>query len=772
MKKLFFPFLAVLLLGAACSNSSSVDSSDTPAESSSDLPVVAEPDATLPSIVSSKYVATSDATWGCHDPKIWQDTDGKYYVFSTGWQNGVQQRVSSDLVNWTKTDLAITEWDSGFQNWVKASEGSWAPTIHKQDGKYYMFHGIITGNQPDLHACITLAISDSVNGPFKPAVTYDSTTYTNSSLVRYSWNNTQSGYESTYNTANNNWKSGYGAIDPEFIYDIATGELVEYTVGSTKCYGILYGSWKGGVAVIFVDAATFKPVCTKAGTSAFNNITYSVGDVMDAPADSISGNQGIRVGGGDGAAYEGAQLLYNSDTNRYYLFVSMGELTYEYRVGVGRSDEVTEFTPEALPTTYLDPSGRNMNAVVDTKNNTMYYHNVGGKIIGAQCLDGEYGFTSPGGLSVYRDNAGKILFANHARTNYMASWNFMLQIHQLFFNDDGWPVLNQNDFYNDYADLTADGTESLTEFTQADVVGNYSSVLTVRTSTVGTVSNYDNNTGSYSIGDATAAASKTVALRADGTISGEYSGTWQLDSDGYSITLNLKTAGGSSLGTFKGYVLHAVDWARKTGSRRTITFTTVDGSSTSGEYFWGNKVSDTADAPSLWTITDSAVSYSGTATALTLPTLSVTASEGFTVEFTLNDTLSNYSNNDWATKLLSYKNCHVTVPNLDPWSNTVSESTLTGKNCFPTADGATLEAGYEYTFPWGAEYNIKITFSADEIVWYRNGSKVLTYGSGVFSGAGVAEFVGYYVTGLASGEVVFNAGGMNISNLAISKGIN
>ena len=545
-------------------------------------------DEKIAEVVSKKYASPSDATWHCHDPKLWQDDDGTYYVFSTGWENGVQQRISKDLVHWSQTDFAITDWDSEFRAWVGEKGGSWAPTIHKQNVRYYMFHGIITGTQPDLHAAISLAIADSADGPFVPAVTADSETYHTSTLVRYSWNNTQSGYESTCNVGLS-WRAGFGAIDPEFIYDIATGKLVTYIVGTTACYGVLYGSWKGGLAVIFVDAETFKPVCTVSGTSLYDGKTYAVGDVMDAPCDSINGNQGIRVAGGNGTAYEGAQLVYNSDVKRYYLFVSMGDLGYEYRVGVGRSDVVESFTPETLPTAFLDPSGRDMNAVTDIPGDSMYYHNVGGKIIGAQALQGEYGFTAPGGLSIWRDNRGKILFANHARTNYMESWHFMLQIHQLFFTADGWPVLNQNDFYNDYAHLTADGTESLAPLSKKEICGVYDAVLTVRNSERGNIESFDGTTKAFSLADGNVTESCELELCADGSIRGAYSGSWTLSRDGYSIALTLETNEHAPLGEFTGYALHAVDWARKAGARRTITFTTVDASGRCGEYFWGNK---------------------------------------------------------------------------------------------------------------------------------------------------------------------------------------
>ncbi len=60
-----------------------------------------------------------------------------------------------------------------------------------------------------------------------------------------------------------------------------------------------------------------------------------------------------------------------------------------------------------------------------------------------------------------------------------------------------------------------------------------------------------------------------------------------LASDGYSATISL-----TNYGTFYGYFMYAVDWMRTSGTRRTITFTTLSSTTSdtsAGEYFWGNK---------------------------------------------------------------------------------------------------------------------------------------------------------------------------------------
>ena len=566
-----------------------------------------------------KYVYTKYANaqsgaqsdWGainCHDPKIFQDDDGTYYVYSTdaavggAGQKGVQIRSSTDLVHWTSLAQSAIQhkWDKSWLKWVNfnmSNASTWAPTVFKQNGLYYMFHGIITDSRspgyPD--AAITMAISSSATGPFYPAATAVSKdekiksvleslniTYTQSMLVRYGYYDRSFDFDAdesitefpmnntgTYDTYNemdadiNSMSYGFGCIDPEFVIDVSTGKNVEFTVSGRKCYGITYGSWKGGIALMYVDKVSLKPV-------------NSEGKEMDAPADSESGAFGKLVAGGFGAAYEGAQLIYNSENGWYYVFVSMGNLDNEYRVGVGRSKEV--YGP------YLDGSGRNMKLEPMVASD---YHEIGSKIMGGEQLKGDYGWRCPGGESILRTKDGKVVFACHSRTSFLPGFFFFLQVRQMFFTKEGWPVLNHNEYYAD-----ENFKEELAPLTAEDVAGAYNAILTVRGNTVKNYTPYGATMpAEVHYEDAVPTDSKELLLNKDGTVGGKnYSGAWTLASDGYSIKVDLKTAKGKSIGTFNGYVLKAVDWALKTPTaRKTVTFTTFDGEKT-GEYFWGNKI--------------------------------------------------------------------------------------------------------------------------------------------------------------------------------------
>lgn len=492
-----------------------------------------------------------------------------------------------------------------------------------------MFHGIITDcltSDSSLHpaAIITLAISESPSGPFIPAQDFDSETYKQSTLVRYVWTNqnpqnSQIGYKNSYNSANKSWLYGFGAIDPEIIYDIDSGLPKIFDVNGTKCYGITYGSWKGGIALVYVDSKNLKPVASVNGKSSFNGEEYKIGDIMDAPLDSIPNNSGKLIVGGSGAAYEGAQIIYSSKFDYFYAFVSMGYLDREYRVGVGRAKTLDE--------AFLDASGQNMK--FDSENVAQSYHAVGSKIIGAYQLGSDYGFTSPGGQSIFRNQNGDILFACHTRTSYMPNNLFTLQVRQMFFNQDAWPILNMNEYYFDADDaISADDdktasdvsasaavvaesaavvaesaavvAESVAEFatsnadlskvaagkekpsvplTMQEIAGEYNLILTQRSAN--------------SAVDSSPTLSKKVKISPEGEVSGAYKGQFTLSENDNSIIIDF-----GKNGIFKGKVFKAINQCRKDSSSlekmQTISFTALcseekAASNFKGEYIFGNR---------------------------------------------------------------------------------------------------------------------------------------------------------------------------------------
>ena len=168
----------------------------------------------------------------------------------------------------------------------------------------------------------------------------------------------------------------------------------------------------------------------------------------------------------------------------------------------------------------------------------------------------------------------------------------------------------------------------------------------------------------------------------------------------------------------------------------------------------------------------------------TMPAISVSAEEGFTVEFKMTgEDIPEDDNglpNEWATSVLTYKNCNVGIATLDPYNNTIAGSNLIHVHAYPSIAGANVNfsAGSGKAID-GSKHDIKIEFTNDTITYYLDGEDWVKYSANtVFDNADkkdvkgkLGEFIGYFVDGLNAGEVVFNKAKMGITDLKIKKGV-
>lgn len=91
------------------------------------------------------------------DPGVFKDSDGTYYLYSTG--NGFPAFSSKDLVNWNYEKRVFTGIN---RKWAKID--FWAPEVFKYNDKYYLtYTAAVTPTSPKR---IGLAVSDSALGPF------------------------------------------------------------------------------------------------------------------------------------------------------------------------------------------------------------------------------------------------------------------------------------------------------------------------------------------------------------------------------------------------------------------------------------------------------------------------------------------------------------------------------------------------------------------------------------------------------------------------------
>lgn len=123
-------------------------------------------------------------------------------------------------------------------------------------------------------------------------------------------------------------------------------------------------------------------------------------------------------------------MIYNPDTECYYLFVSYGSLKSDYNIRVARSRNI------AGP--FLDYKDVDMRTVDDNYNATGYL-----LFSGYEWNDGT-AYMGPGHNSVLRDADGQwYLFCHIREKNFRyEDVPFMMQVRKMFWSTDGWPLLS------------------------------------------------------------------------------------------------------------------------------------------------------------------------------------------------------------------------------------------------------------------------------------------------------------------------------------------
>ncbi|MDO4866730.1 MAG: glycoside hydrolase family 43 protein [Clostridia bacterium] len=314
-----------------------------------------------------------------HDPSVLYD-DGMYYIYGSH----MQAARSENLVDWkmfSKLDKCNLQPNYAVQfkeALTFAQTGTfWAPdVIRLADGRYYMYYCCCEGSSP--LSALGLAVSDSPEGPFE-----------NVQILL------KSGYEGYDATKLPN------AIDPCVFFD-KTGERL----------WMVYGSYSGGIFLLELDPATG---LIKEGQEEY----------------------GIRLLGGNHARIEAPYIIYNRDTDYYYLFLSFGGLGVNdgYNMRVCRSRNVEG--------PYEDAQGHDMRDCMCKPGNFWNDDDVAGfgvKLMGGHQLweDGAI-VRSPGHNSAIETEDGWFLI-HHTRFAPRDD-RYIVQSRGMWFNDFGWPVV-------------------------------------------------------------------------------------------------------------------------------------------------------------------------------------------------------------------------------------------------------------------------------------------------------------------------------------------
>ena len=424
----------------------------------------------------------------CHDPSIFKDFDGKYYIFGSFLTGGSTQ----DLYNWTSLDARI---QGGFSQevrdqikaWNKDENADgwngylWAPDIiyNPHMEKYCMY---LSANGDDWKSNIVLLTADDIMGPYDYAGSivyggFDADNYGETDAPKVLGESEIPERYVVNGIANRKWGDMWpNCIDPCVISD-DEGNL-----------WMSYGSWSGGIFMLELDEET--------GLRDYS-VTYESNEHSDAYF-------GAKIAGGSYASGEASYIQKIGDY--YYLFISYGALEARggYNVRIFRSQRPDGDYVDLLGNTpYFDRLVQNFNL------------SVGVRLMGGyKWRNFNVGQVAQGHNSAFVDDDGRAYMVFHTRTaNGTEGHN--VKVHQLFMTKEGWLVAAP--YQTTGEALKPDG------YTVSEVAGDYEIIL----------HELDIDYENLDVNQP-----KFITLTEEGKITGDYEGTWELESGTSYISLH------------------------------------------------------------------------------------------------------------------------------------------------------------------------------------------------------------------------------------------
>ncbi len=425
----------------------------------------------------------------CHDPSVFKDLDGVYYVLGTHITGG----RSTNLYDWVSLDSVIQEgYSLETRNQVRewnddAGSGSWfgylwAPDViyNASMGKYCVY---LSANGENWKSNIVMLTADYVTGPYEYAGSivyggFNGETFGETDAPKVLGTETIPERYVTNGVDNKKWGDMWpNCIDPCVFYD-GEGRLL-----------MAYGSWSGGIFMLELDEET-------------GLRDYSVSYEENIHSDPYFGR---KIAGGSYASGEGAYIQKIGDY--YYLFISYGglEAAGGYNVRVFRSERPDGDYVDALGNSaYYDKYILNIN------------HAVGVRLMGGyQWRHFNVGQVAQGHNSAFVDDDGRAYIVYHTRTTNGTEGHYV-KVHQLFQTREGWLVAAP---YLTHGEKLKEDGYSVTE-----VAGEYEIILHEL------VIDYKG---------LEAKQPGRIILREDGSIDGEYTGSWSLEAGTPYITLSM-----------------------------------------------------------------------------------------------------------------------------------------------------------------------------------------------------------------------------------------
>lgn len=380
----------------------------SPSPSGGDTVVVAPPSPPPPFDINSIEDTYADVApfadyskWGpynVHDPSI-KKIGNEYYCYSTDVAygltppGGIQVRKSADLVQWTFVGWAFNGVPSGAAQYITGAggvpnTGLWAPYIIQVGSELRLYYALASATSK--LSTIGLATSTSAEGP-----------WVQKGLVVSS--------ASSIPMTN--------AIDPTVV-TTPSGQQWMY-----------YGSAFDGIYIVQLDPAT--------------GLTLKPGDIGKRIA-----NRGFTNGNYNGNI-EGAEIIYNAQLNKYFLFIAYDWLATKYNVRVARGDN-----PDGP---FYDYNGTDVNTNVDHIP----------MIIAPYKFNGHGGWQGTAHCTVFNDGAGHYFIGHQGRPGVSPDY-FDLHVRKLFWTADGWPVASPERYAGE-GDSTVAATALTGDYEQIDL---------------------------------------------------------------------------------------------------------------------------------------------------------------------------------------------------------------------------------------------------------------------------------------------------------------
>ena len=502
-----------------------------------------------------------------HDPSVvWDPTTSSYYIFGShraaakcnnmmSWETFTAPWATATSTNADNVDAFTTpqvtkvkkggvEYDLNFNALAWSQRGSatydingnmWAPDViyNKKMGKYCMYLSI---NGEGWYSSIIMLTADLITGPYRyqaPVVmsgfrAQSSYTATDASIVL---GETMPDRYAPSDNYGNHWPN---AIDPCVFYD-ENGKL-----------WMTYGSWSGGIFMLELDEET--------GLRDYD-VTYAENETSDPYF-------GKKIAGGYYSSGEASYIEYIG--GYYFLFMTYGglEAAGGYQMRVFRSlNPDGPYVDSKGSTALLDKRYTNFGPTEDDGNRGVNifgaYSKWGFLLTGdAEAASGE---RAQGHNSIIAAQDGRTYLVYHTR---FQNWGegHQVRVHQVYQNEEGWLVAAPFEYTGE--GVKSAGIAAAQKVPTADIPGAYKLL-----------------THQYGLDHAAKeyAAPVDVTLNADGTISGDVTGTWTIKTGTSYITIKI----GSE---FKGVM---VPQTLEPYDTKVPCFTALD--SQTGVTIWGYK---------------------------------------------------------------------------------------------------------------------------------------------------------------------------------------